>query len=312
MTRSDNIKEFLKYASPRLEYINHCMEKQALKPAKMLPVIRRYADRLKALRDGAPAIGAETRGVSNYRKSHGSADAILRRVTDGTMDLDGISDEAILKGITDHIGARKDYDYGQLHKKLFTSEGTKYENFLRGLDPKNDLGKAAYLSRFKKDLLANPEIVSEAAKIGVTPEEFVRKLTAYYSSAFRGTPGENARGLRKLFSELTPAKGSAASDSAAITQARGIMDSVGDWTKEHPIATPAIAAGSAAAAAGGIGYGMGSSSGYDDAMENAHAYYTLRERFREDALREANSSVASRLANVFGAGDLNALLSGNL
>lgn len=32
MTRSDKITEFLKYASPRLGYIEHCMEKQALSP----------------------------------------------------------------------------------------------------------------------------------------------------------------------------------------------------------------------------------------------------------------------------------------
>ena len=303
MTRSDNIKEFLKYASPRLDYIDHCMEKQALNAQTMLPVIKRYAGRLKTLKGDAPAIGAETRGVSAYRKSHGSADAILRRVTDGTMDLDGISDEDILKGIQDHIGARKDYDYGQLHEKLFTSEGTKYENFLRGLEPGNDLGKKAYLFRFKKDLLANPEIVAEATRRGVTPEEFVRKLTEHYASGFRGTPGENARGLRKLFSELTPNK-----ENSARIKDRGLMDSASDWAKAHPIATPSIAYGAGIASGVLPGYFSGKSSGKDDAWEKANAYYTMREYLRNESIRNANSSIMSRLANVFGGGDLNELI----
>lgn len=40
-----HIEEFLKYASPRLDYIGHCMEKQALSPAKALQAVKAFRAR---------------------------------------------------------------------------------------------------------------------------------------------------------------------------------------------------------------------------------------------------------------------------
>ena len=323
MTQSDNIKEFLKYASPRLDYIFNCMEKQAVSSAKAVETLRQIIRTGRKVED----LGTPLRDV--LQKANISPKAIRKAQRAYAKDLYKAQDKALrsgkelvlpevklnegwLSGIDDAMTARNSNFYNNVnfYKPLQTA-GRDYAAHMGSLaadadDAARAAHKAKFIDKFKADFSNDPKVQELLTKHNITADELLSRMANTHLRAGAveaATDRKNARALQWLFKDMTGKNAQSAGKW---------LNRLGDWFKEHPVATPAIAAGSAAAAAGGLGYGAGSSSGYDDAMESAHAYYTLRERFREDALREANSSVMSRLANVFGAGELNTLLSGGL
>ena len=323
MTQSDNIKEFLKYASPRLDYIFNCMEKQALSPAKVVGTLgpiartgRKVDDLSPSLRNVLRQANISADDITSLQKAYAN-DLRLARETAARTGKELVLPEVKLKdgwvsGIEDAMTARNSNFYNNInfYKPLQTA-GREYATHMGALaadadDAARAAHSAKFIDKFKADFSNDPKIKEILTKHNITADELLGRVANTHLRAGAvdaAADKKNARALQWLFKDMTGKK---------AQEAGKLINRLGDWFKEHPVATPAIAAGSAAAAAGGIGYGMGSSSGYDDAMENAHAYYSLRERFREEALRAANSSVLSRLANVFGAGELNTLLSGGL
>lgn len=322
MTQSDNIKEFLKYASPRLDYIFNCMEKQALSPTQAAGALRQIVRTGRKVDDLSPLTNVfrEAKITPDEIKSLQKAYANDLRLAQETAARTGkelVLPEVKLKdgwvsGIEDAMTARNSNFYNNVnfYKPLQTA-GREYAAHMGTLaadadDAVRAAHSAKFIDKFKADFSNDPKIKELLTKHNITADELLGRVANTHLRAGAvdaAADKKNARALQWLFKDMTGKK---------AQEAGKWFTRLGDWFKEHPVATPAIAAGSAAAAAGGLGYGMGSSSGYDDAMENAHAYYSLRERFREEALRSANSSVLSRLANVFGAGELNTLLSGGL
>lgn len=323
MTRSDNIKEFLKYASPRLDYIFNCMEKQALSPTTAAGTLRqiirtgRNVDDISTpLRNVFQQANIGMDDIKSLQKAYANDLRAAREAASATgkeLVLPEVKlSEGWVKGLEDAMTARNSNFYNNVnfYKPLQTA-GREYAAHMGRLaadadDAARAAHSAEFINKFKADFANDSKVQELLKKHNITADELLGRManTHMRSGAVEAAADrKNARALQWLFKDMTGRKAQTAGK---------LLDRLGDWFKEHPVATPAIAAGSAAAAAGGIGYGAGSSSGYDDAMENAHAYYTLRERFREEALREANSSVMSRLANVFGAGELNTLLSGGL
>lgn len=96
--------------------------------------------------------------------------------------------------------------------------------------------------------------------------------------------------------------------TAPTGQAGSYLDAIRAWAKEHPIATPAIAAGASSAGTGALGYGIGKSNGKKDSSDIMSQYYKMREFINAQRLASANSSFLNRLANVFGGGDLSNMI----
>lgn len=322
MTQSDNIKEFLKYASPRLDYIFNCMEKQALSPSTAAGALKQIVRTGRKVDDLSPLSNVFRKAnitpdeIKSLQKAYAN-DLRLAQETAARTGKELVLPEVKLKdgwvsGIEDAMTARNSNFYNNVnfYKPLQTA-GREYAAHMGTLaDDVDDATRAAhsakFIDKFKADFSNDPKVKELLTKHNITADELLGRVanTHLRSGAVDAAADrKNARALQWLFKDMTGKK---------AQEAGKLINRLGDWFKEHPVATPAIAAGSAAAAAGGLGYSTGSSSGYDEAMENAHAYYSLRERFREEALRAANSSVLSRLANVFGAGELNTLLSGNV
>lgn len=322
MTQSDNIKEFLKYASPRLDYIYSCMEKQAVSANAVKNVLRgvirsgRQIDKGGKLDDVLRKANISVDDIQKMQTAYAD-DLKLAQEAAASAGKELVLPEVKLKdewlsGLDDVMTARNSnfYNNANFYKPLQTA-GREYAAHMGTLaadadDAARAAHSAKFIDKFKADFANDSKVQDLLKKHDITPDELLGRMANTHlrpGAVEAATDRKNARALQWLFKDMTGKK---------AQEAGKWFNRLGDWFKEHPVATPAIAAGSAAAAAGGIGYGSGSSSGYDEAMENAHAYYTLRERFKEEALREANSSVLSRLANVFGAGELNTLLSGGL
>lgn len=300
MTRSDNIKEFLKYASPRLDYIDHCMEKQALSAKTVLKALEKFRSldsakqseylgkRLKQIDDalqGKDINAANVESVLNKRRS------------DLKLEKSKVSSDWTPPSSKPKAKVK--------YEDLFDADkaGIDYGAHLRtlGKNP-SKADKETYINTFKAGFLSDPRVTQEAARRGITAEELFDEAAKYFASGFRGGPGANARGLRRLFNDAT--------DDKYYNYTRSPIEPITDWTKEHPVATPFIAAGATSIPTAGISYAIGSSNGEDRGVANADAYYRLLMANQASALQNANGDLLSRLANVFGAGDLNKIIDG--
>lgn len=307
MTRSDNIKEFLKYASPRLEYIEHCMEKQALSPQTYLSVIKRLRSVDGKVQELHPSLKALSE--SKYLKD---LDLATMDPKDQIKAVGkALKDRRKSKGLTE-LKPKKGWEppsskptpkpeakekYADLFD--FNAAGTDFLTHIRTQG--RDAAKP-YADKFKSGFLADSRVIQEAANRGITPEALFDEVAKYYASGFRGAPGANSRGLRGLFD--------AATDGKYYNYKRSPFEPITDWAKDHPIATPLIAAGITNIPTAGFSYAIGSSNGEDRGVANADAYYRAIMAHQASALQNANGDLLSRLANVFGAGDLNKIIDG--
>jgi hypothetical protein len=309
MTRSDNIKEFLKYASPRLEYIEHCMEKQALSPQTYLKAI----SKLKSLNlkdDDAAKLYSRLTELSKSDKLQNLA--TTKKKSDRISAMKGaLEDRRKSKGLTE-LKPRKGWEAPSSKPNSKPESKEKYADlfdfnaagtdFLTHIRTQGRDAAKPYAAKFKSGFLADPRVIQEAANRGITPEALFDEVAKYYASGFRGAPGANSRGLRGLFDAATEGK--------YYNYKRSPLEPITDWTKDHPIATPLIAAGVTNIPTAGISYAIGSSNGEDRGVANADAYYRAIMAHQASALQNANGDLLSRLANVFGAGDLNKIIDG--
>lgn len=300
MTQSDNIKEFLKYASPRLEYIDHCMEKQALSAKTVLKAIEKFRSLDPGRQALYPGKLKQIDDALNSKKlTEKNVKAVLgKRRSDLKLEKSKVpSDWSPSEGTPKEKGVFK---YGDLFD--FDTAGTDYTAHLKTLGNASKDAKKPYLDNFRSSFLSDPRVTQEAARRGITAEALFDEVAKHYASGFRGTPGANARGLRRLFDDAT--------DGKYYNYTRSPFEPIADWAKEHPVATPIIAAGLTNIPTAGVSYALGSNSGEERGVANADAYYRLLMANQASALQNANGDLISRLANVFGAGDLNKIIDG--
>lgn len=302
MTRSDNIKEFLKYASPRLEYIDHCMEKQALSAKTVLEALKKF----RTLKPNAQASHAKLKNINDAlgkkQLTKGNVEKWLnnRRSVDG-KELEKSRVPRDWSPSSSKPKAKSNTEYGD----LFDAEN-RGADYLAHIKANGQDAAKAYVDDFKKGFLSDPRVTQEAAKRGITAEALFDEVAKHYASGFRGTPGANARGLRRLFDDAT----GGVYYNYKSSPIGAPIGTVADWAKNHPVATPLIAAGITNIPTAGISYAIGSSNGEDRGVANADAYYRLLMANQASALQNANGDIISRLANVFGAGDLNKIIDG--
>ena len=297
MTRSDNIKEFLKYASPRLEYIDHCMEKQALSAKTVLSAIKKFRalsnEQQKVYSGQLKQIDDALKGKNLNLNKKNVESVLTQRRSDLKLEKPKVSrDWSPSSG-----KSKENAKYADLFD--FNAAGTDFLTHIRTQG--RDAAKP-YAAKFKSDFLADSRVIQEAANRGITPEALFDEVAKYFASGFRGAPGANSRGLRGLFDAATEGK--------YYNYKRSPLEPVTDWAKDHPIATPLIAAGVTNIPTAGISYAIGSSNGEDRGVANADAYYRAIMAHQASALQNANGDLLSRLANVFGAGDLNKIIDG--
>lgn len=109
-------------------------------------------------------------------------------------------------------------------------------------------------------------------------------------------------------------KGKANASGKGGSNASGNADDIddaavaGNWFSRHPYWTAGAAAAGGLGAGSLIGYNSGNSTGRSEAAQALQQYYGMRESLQREALREANSSPLSRLANLFGTGELSNLI----
>lgn len=274
--QSERIKEFLKYASPRLDYIEQCMEKQALSPAKIVGHIAklRQSGRLseagkfksskKLLENQLPgkdfdqkllelAVASRHNALSRKAPTSGSLTdartAGLRRA------------EELAKGNSSKIPAGINVDFSTLN--VFPTQGKRLVD-----------SRTAGLRRAE-------ELAKRAPEVDGTP----KSKNAPKTDAPEPDAAPNATGW---WNDATK--------------------NVSDWVGKHPAITSALTGVGGGALGGGIGYGIGSGSGQQDGFDAASAYYKMREALQRHNLLAANDNILSRLANVFGGGDLSNLI----
>lgn len=249
---SERIKEFLKYASPRLDYIEHCMEKQALSPAKIVG----YLEKLRQ---------------SGRLSQAGKFKATKKFLNDYKNYIDEDSSRHIIELAASH--RNKVLNYNKAIKDRNAAAMNWYNSY--GTMPDDSLFPP---------LPNKPVFGAKDPKPAAAPKP---TPTADPKPAPKGDKpdADNAKGWWDDFSK-----------------------GVGTWAKEHPVLTPAITAGVAAPITGGIGYGIGRDSGFESGSSNAAAYWQMREALRNHQLRGVNSEFLTRLANLFGGGDLSRLI----
>lgn len=274
MTQSDNIVEFLSYASPRLDYIEHCMEKQAISAATVI----RAAEKARKL---ARAGGRQSKG--KLTRLTGSNSRALRNA-DGSLAF--MYKDPSRNGVYRVIGDSSE-GFGQkflLDPK--TGKVTKTFDGYKNLHHSNLNG--AGLPSQPNTYALGPVAPKATNTLGpVAPK-------STNVSGNIASKSNNAAGNVK-----TPNNNTAA-DTAATAST--------NWITRHPYMAlgGGVAAGSAAGA--GIGYGMGNSSGQQTGAATAQRYYELRAALDRQRLRQTNDSFLSRLGNLFGAGDLSNMI----
>lgn len=268
MTQSDNIKEFLKYASPRLDYIEHCMEKMALQKA-----VRRFAGKpgarmfsyknvAKHAPKGSPgAPGGTVNG--RYAKQHAAQSAALSEQLMGKKEYAAAVDKLVQAGYNPTQAARI------VQNKL-----------AKGLKTNKQLG-------------AVPETMEQVRGAAGT----VRPVK--YKQPVRNTSTSSTSG--KASDAASNAANTAGSEP-------GMWDNITAWMKEHPYLTAGGGLAAGAAGGAGVGYGLGHGSGQQDGAQTAQRYYELRAALDRQRLRQTNDSFFSRLTNLFGTGDLSGLI----
>lgn len=301
MTRSDNIKEFLKYASPRLEYIDHCMEKQALSAKTVLSALKKFR-----------ALDSKKQDLYS-----GQLEQLNKALKGKNLNLNKKNVESVLNQRSSDLKLNKpkvSRDWtppssGKSKEKAkyedlfdFDTAGTDYTAHLKTLGNASKDAKKPYLDNFRSSFLSDPRVTQEATRRGITAEALFDEVAKYYASGFRGTPGANARGLRRLFDDAT--------DGKYYNYKSSPLEPVTDWAKAHPVATPLIAAGLTNIPTAGISYAIGSNNGEERGIASADEYYRMLMASQASALQNANGDLLSRLANVFGAGDLNKIIDG--
>lgn len=290
-----HIEEFLKYASPRLDYIGHCMEKQALSAKTLLSAIEKfraldpskqklYSGQLKQIDDALS--GSKKLTEKNV------AAVLNKRRSDLKLNKPKVPSDS------SPSSSKSEFKYGDLFDA--DTAGTDYIAHLKTLGNASKDAKKPYIDTFKSGFLSDPRVTQEAARRGITPDALFDEVAKYYASGFRGTPGANARGLRRLFDDAT--------GGAYYNYTSSPLAPITEWTKAHPYLTAAGTTAGGSAFGTGLGYMLGNSSGSEETAQKLHNYYAINEALRRNALRSANSDILSRLANIFGAGDLNDLI----
>lgn len=155
---------------------------------------------------------------------------------------------------------------------------------------------------FKKKNAPAPETGSSWAEASL-PKTFDASQITERSTSIPG-----ALKAKPTASNSAAGKASEAGYTPPAGQAGSYLDAIRAWAKEHPIATPAIAAGASSAGTGALGYGIGKSNGKKDSSDIMSQYYKMREFINAQRLASANSSFLNRLANVFGGGDLSNMI----
>jgi hypothetical protein len=261
MTQSDNIKEFLKYASPRLDYIEHCMEKRAIQNA-----VRRFAGKpgkrmfsYKNVAKHAPKGSPGTPGGTvnaRYAKQYAEQSAALSKELMGKKEYAAAVDKLVQAGYNPTQAARI------VQKKL-----------AKGLKTNKQLG-------------AVPETMEQVRSAAGT----IRPVKYKH-------PVSNNSG-----------KVSDTASNAANSDGSGMLDGVKSWIAAHPYLTAGGATIAAGAGGTGLGYGLGHGTGQQEGAQTAQRYYEMMMALDRARMRNANDSFLTRLANLFGTGELSNMI----
>lgn len=277
MTQSDNIVEFLSYASPRIDYIEHCMEKQAISAAT---VIRAAEKARKLARTG----GRQSKG--KLTRLTGSDNRALRNA-DGSLAF--MYKDPSRNGVYRVIGDNSE-GFGQ--KFLLDPRTGKVTKTFDGYkNPHHSNLNGAGLPSQTNTYALGPVAPKANNTLGpVAPKS--NNVSGNVASKSNNTSGNVKKTNNNTAADTAPAS------ATAVT----------NWIKRHPYMAlgGGLAAGSAAGA--GIGYGMGNSSGQQTGAATAQRYYELRAALDRQRLRQTNDSFLSRLGNLFGAGDLSNMI----
>ena len=273
MTQSDNIVEFLKYASPRLDYIEHCMEKQALSP------------------------GLTLRAVQGFRSVHPRK---LFKLPNGKIKNRSAKFQRIAN-LSKSLGNRKD----QLayFKNTFNN---RYSGYVKG-DSGRVLDKA-YFDQYGRlpdnwiPITRHPKVTAATgATAGAKGAKGARGARGARGSAKAPTAGANGA------NGAAGANGANEAAAGVNEAAKTVGSSVGSWMGRHPYLTIGAGVGLGAGGAA-VGYNSGESTGREEAAKAMQLYYAMRESMQRQNLQSANSSFLSRLANLFGTGELSNMI----
>lgn len=189
MTRSDKITEFLKYASPRLGYIEHCMEKQALSPQLLISAAR------KAKETGRLGSMKHLKSVAANKKG-------------------GLYGEArIRKNVTDRYDKyRKANNYSFDGSNL----GTSFHTYM-----KEKFSGKTYLEELRSKFSKDPKVIDYAKTHNLNTDDMWAAVTARAHSANKGhylfegfVPAESTASIKGL-SGWTPKRFVTGYDRAA-------------------------------------------------------------------------------------------------
>lgn len=338
MTRSDKIIEFLKYASPRLDYIEHCMEKQALSPTRALQAIKAFRARAST---GAidpskyKRLGALSKSVGKLKgkeknQLNNVAGKLHKKYYDGKY-VKGDYSRVQQRAATPSVEEAFFNQYGRMPDQDMINAST-----VPAAKPKvnvpmvgNDIpgmprpGTGEMLMRNVADNTAPNFIPDNVSKFN----NALQKLDFEIPGMPRPGTGEmlmrdapqRAEAARKAFLNdmlnphkpgqgiLRPGAPADAIQEVAASEP-GMWDNITAWMKEHPYLTAGGGLAAGAAGGAGVGYGVGSSSGKQEGSQIAQRYYELREALDRQRLQRTNDSFLSRLGNLFGAGDLSNLI----
>ena len=307
MTQSANIIEFLKYASPRLDYIEHCMEKQAMSPTRALQAIKAFRAR------------ASTGAIdpSKYKRLGALSKSVGKLRGNEKNQLNNVAGK-LHKKYHDGKYIKGDYSRVQRRAAAPSFEESYFNQY--GRMPDQDMINASLAPAAKPNFI--PDNVSKTQAFN----NALQKLDA-------DIPGMPRQGTGELLMKDAPVRedavrqdflkgtlnqpkpghgilrpGAPADAIKEVGAEPGMWDNITAWMKEHPYLT--VGGGVAAGAAGGagIGYGVGSGSGRQEGSQIAQRYYELREALDRQRLQRTNDSFLSRLGNLFGAGDLSNLI----
>ena len=364
MTQSDNIKEFLKYASPRLDYIEHCMEKQALRTiARQVKKMPKFEQKRVARAIGNNNIVArELDNVSDITKHMNMPSANRKYGREVMRDLIPNYDEAfqsikknypqfsdkqidrfIRNGRLASMKANLNPDYmypsaarvSHMNSHFWRPEATKQLfDFSPQPPPSAKSYPLALTQQNKNNLLPAPASNRPKPTTGRTAEYADVEMyppNSPEAKAFRKNkkapepvnaevidvgPGsastvnidvDAANALsNKAKHELAP-KVSDAVDKTA-KDAPSWMSNVKDWMSAHPYLTVGGGIGAGLVGGAGLGYGLGHGAGQQDGAQIAQRYYQMMMALDRARMRNVNDSFLSRLANLFGTGELSNMI----
>ena len=295
MTRSDKIIEFLKYASPRLDYIEHCMEKQALSPTKALQAIKAFRAR------------ASTGAIdpSKYKRLGALSKSVGKLRGKEKNQLNNVAGK-LHKKYYDGKYVKGDYSRVQQRAAAPSVEEAYFNQY--GYMPDQDMINASVVPAAKpkvnvpmvgNDIPGMPRPGTGEMIMRDAPQRAEAARHAFLNGTLnQPKPGQ---GILRPGAPADAIKEVAASEP-------GMWDNITAWMKEHPYLTAGGGLAAGAAGGAGVGYGVGSSSGKQEGSQIAQRYYELREALDRQLLQRTNDSFLSRLGNLFGAGDLSNLI----